>query len=201
ENLEDPIDIRVDIIHPELFAAVAFPVAAVVRIQGQHEEAIRSIQEHLLGVPIQEELTALRFRVDITEAENTSLRARIKTTEAIKKITCLVGYYRRFIDGFLKIAKSMTKLTQKKVKFDWGDKEEVAFQLIKQKLCSAPIMALLEGSGDFVIYCDVSHKGLGVVLMQREKLIAYASRQLKIHKENYTTHDLELESVVFALKI
>ncbi|GJZ49996.1 putative reverse transcriptase domain-containing protein [Tanacetum coccineum] len=113
----------------------------------------------------------------------------------------LAGYYRRFIEGFLKIAKSMTKLTQKGIKFDWGEKEENAFQLIKQKLCSAPILALPEGSEDFVVYCDASHKGLGVVLMQREKVIAYASRQLKIHEKNYTTHDLELGSVVFALKI
>ncbi|GJV16254.1 putative reverse transcriptase domain-containing protein [Tanacetum coccineum] len=63
----------------------------------------------------------------------------------------------------------MTKLTQKGIKFDWGEKEENAFQLIKQKLCSALILALPEGSEDFVVYCDASHKGLGVVLMQREK--------------------------------
>nr|GFA46045.1 retrotransposon protein, putative, Ty3-gypsy subclass [Tanacetum cinerariifolium] len=73
--------------------------------------------------------------------------------------------------------------------------------LILKKLCSAPILALPEGSEDFVVYCDASHKGLGAVLMQREKVIAYASRQLKVHEQNYTTHDLELESVVFALKI
>ncbi|GKB75090.1 putative reverse transcriptase domain-containing protein [Tanacetum coccineum] len=95
----------------------------------------------------------------------------------------------------------MTKLTQKKVKFVWGDKQEAAFQLLKQKLCSAPILALPEGSEDFIAYCDASKKGLGVVLMQREKVIAYASRQLKIHEKNYTTHDLELGAVVFALKI
>ncbi|GKC95825.1 reverse transcriptase domain-containing protein [Tanacetum coccineum] len=87
ENLGDPIDIRVDVIHPEPVAAVAFPAAAIMRTQAQHGEAIRGIQEHLIGVPIQEELTALRFRADIAEAENASLRARIKTTEAIKKIT------------------------------------------------------------------------------------------------------------------
>ncbi|GJU63213.1 hypothetical protein Tco_1245048 [Tanacetum coccineum] len=87
ENLADPIDIRVDVIHPEPVAVVAFPAAAIVRTQAQHGEAIRDIQEHLLGVPIQEELTALRFRADIAEAENASLRARIKTTEAIGKIT------------------------------------------------------------------------------------------------------------------
>ncbi|GKA87781.1 putative reverse transcriptase domain-containing protein [Tanacetum coccineum] len=113
----------------------------------------------------------------------------------------LAGYYRRFIEGFSKIAKPITKLTQKKVKFEWGDKQEIAFQLLKQKLCSAPILALPEGSEDFIVYCDASIKGLGAVLMQREKVIAYASRQLKIHEKNYTTHDLELGAVVFALKI
>ncbi|GKC36097.1 putative reverse transcriptase domain-containing protein [Tanacetum coccineum] len=95
----------------------------------------------------------------------------------------------------------MTELTQKNQKFDWGEEQEEAFQLLKQKLCAAPILALPEGSDDFVVYCDASIKGLGVVLMQRMKVIAYASRQLKIHKKNYTTHDLELEAVVFALKI
>ncbi|GKD99667.1 putative reverse transcriptase domain-containing protein [Tanacetum coccineum] len=95
-----------------------------------------------------------------------------------------------------KIAKSMTKLTQKGVKFDWGDKQEAAFQLIKHKLCSVPILALPEGSEDFIIYCDASIKGLGAVLMQKEKVIAYASRQLKIHEKNYTTHDLELGAVL-----
>nr|GEZ86612.1 putative reverse transcriptase domain-containing protein [Tanacetum cinerariifolium] len=95
----------------------------------------------------------------------------------------------------------MTKLTQKAIKFDRGEKEENAFQSIKQKLCSVPILALPEGSEDFVVYCDASHKGLGAVLMQREKVIAYASRQLKVHEKNYTTRDLELGSVVFALKL
>ncbi|GKE86561.1 putative reverse transcriptase domain-containing protein, partial [Tanacetum coccineum] len=82
-----------------------------------------------------------------------------------------------------------------------GEKEETAFQLIKQKLCSAPILALPKGSENFIVYCDASHKGLGVVLMQNEKVIAYASRQLKIHEKNYTTHDLELGAIVFALKM
>ncbi|GKB45946.1 putative reverse transcriptase domain-containing protein [Tanacetum coccineum] len=95
----------------------------------------------------------------------------------------------------------MTKLTQKGVKFDWGNKQEASFQLLKQKLCSAPILALPEGSEDFIVYCDALIKGLGDVLMQREKVIAYASCQFKIHDKNYTTHDLELGAVVFALKI
>nr|GFC22645.1 putative reverse transcriptase domain-containing protein [Tanacetum cinerariifolium] len=97
------------------------------------------------------------------------------TPTEIRRFLGLAGCYRRFIEGFSKITKSMTKLTQKGIKFDWGEKEENAFQLIKQKLCSALILALPEGSKDFVVYCDASHKGLGVVLMQREKVTAYAS--------------------------
>ncbi|GJV40300.1 putative reverse transcriptase domain-containing protein [Tanacetum coccineum] len=119
----------------------------------------------------------------------------------VKKEGCHSGCaLTTFIEGFSKIAKSMTKLTQKGIKFDLGEMEENAFQLIKQKLCSALILALLEESEDFVVYYDASHKGLGAVLMHREKVIAYASRQLKFHEKNYTTHDLELGSVIVALK-
>ncbi|GJW03830.1 putative reverse transcriptase domain-containing protein [Tanacetum coccineum] len=119
----------------------------------------------------------------------------------IRQFLGLAGYYRRFIEGFSKIAEPMMKLTQKSVKFNWNEKVEAALQLLKLKLCSASILALSEGSENFVVYCDASRKGLGAVLMQREKVIAYASRQLKIHKKNYTIHKLELAAVVFALKM
>ncbi|GJR48792.1 putative reverse transcriptase domain-containing protein [Tanacetum coccineum] len=141
------------------------------------------------------------IHVDPAKIESIKDWASPKSPTEIRQFLGLAGYYRRFIEGFSKIAKPMTKLTQKKVKFVWGDKQEAAFQLLKQKLCSAPILALPEGSEDFIAYCDASKKGLGAVLMQREKVIAYASRQLKIHKKNYTTHNLELRAVVFALKI
>ncbi|GJV51150.1 putative reverse transcriptase domain-containing protein [Tanacetum coccineum] len=84
---------------------------------------------------------------------------------------------------YAKFSKCEFWIPKKGVKFDWGDKEEAAFQFIKQKLCSAPILALPEGSEDFVVYCDASYKGLGDVLMQREKINAYASRQLKINEK------------------
>ncbi|GJU86591.1 hypothetical protein Tco_1294137 [Tanacetum coccineum] len=87
ENLGDPINIRVDIIHPEPVAAVAFPAAAVVRTQAQHGEAIRGILEHLQGVPIEEEMSTLRFRMGMVEAENSSLHGKIKTMEAIETVT------------------------------------------------------------------------------------------------------------------
>ncbi|GJY72984.1 putative reverse transcriptase domain-containing protein [Tanacetum coccineum] len=132
------------------------------------------------------------IHVDPAKIESIKDWASPKSPTEIRQFLGLAGYYRRFIEGFSKIAKPMTKLTQKKVKFEWGDKQETTFQLLKQKLCSAPILALPEGSEDFIVYCDASIKGLGAVLMQREKVIAYASRQLKIHEKNYTTHDLEL---------
>ncbi|GKD27696.1 putative reverse transcriptase domain-containing protein [Tanacetum coccineum] len=84
---------------------------------------------------------------------------------------------------------------------DWGKEHENAFQTLKDKLCDAPVLALPDGSEDFMVYCDASGLGLGYVLMERGKVIAYASRQLKIHEKNYITHDLELGAVVFALKI
>ncbi|GJU88991.1 putative reverse transcriptase domain-containing protein [Tanacetum coccineum] len=126
----------------------------------------------------------------------------LKKEELYAKFSkCLAGYYQGFIEGFSKIARPMMKLTQRSVNFEWGEKAEAAFQLLEQKLCSALILALPEGSENFVVYCDASHKGFGVVLMQKEKVIAYASRQLKVHEKNYNTHDLKLGVVVFALKM
>ncbi|GJS11203.1 reverse transcriptase domain-containing protein [Tanacetum coccineum] len=102
---------------------------------------------------------------------------------------CLDGYYRRFIEGFSKFAKHNDQAHSKEgSKFECGDEQMQRFQLLKQKLCSAPILALPEGSEDFIAYCDASKKGLGAVLMQREKVISYASRQLKIHERRTILH-------------
>ncbi|GKB16358.1 putative reverse transcriptase domain-containing protein, partial [Tanacetum coccineum] len=138
------------------------------------------------------------IHVDPTKIEAIKDWASPKTPTEIRQFLGLAGYYRRFIEGFSKIARPMMKLTQKSVKFEWGEKAEAAFQLLKQKLCSAPILAYSRGSENFMVYCDASHKGLGAVLMQIEKLIAYASRQLKIlsaqsearKEENFINKDL-----------
>ncbi|GKE25241.1 putative reverse transcriptase domain-containing protein [Tanacetum coccineum] len=101
----------------------------------------------------------------------------------------------------LRIEKPL-KLRLRSLRFSTGGEEqELAFQTLKDKLCNEPVLSLPDRPEDFVVYCDASRIGLGCVLMQRGKVIAYASRQLKIHEENYTTHDLELGAVVFALKI
>nr|GFA90997.1 putative reverse transcriptase domain-containing protein [Tanacetum cinerariifolium] len=124
-----------------------------------------------------------------------------KTPTEIHSFLGLAGYYRQFIASFSKIAKPLTLLTQKNKKFEWGDEQENAFQTLKDMLCDAPILALPEGADNFVVYCDALNQGFRCVLLQRNKVITYASRQLKIHEKNYTTHDLELGAVVFALKM
>ncbi|KAJ9547141.1 hypothetical protein OSB04_019684 [Centaurea solstitialis] len=152
---------------------------------------------HFLGHVVNKE----GIHVDPAKIEAIKKWEAPKTPTEIRQFLGLAGYYRRFIANFSKIAQPLTTLTQKDKKFIWGEKQEEAFQLLKHKLCNAPILALPEGTDNFVVYCDVSHQGLGCVLMQNEKVIAYASRQLKVHEKNYTTHDLELGAVVFALKI
>ncbi|GJY62441.1 uncharacterized protein Tco_0463098 [Tanacetum coccineum] len=108
---------------------------------------------------------------------------------------------KRFIKDFSKIATPLTKLTRKSEVFTWTEKQENVFQWLKDCLCEAPILSLLEGNEDFVVYSDASYSGLGCVLMQRGKVIAYASRQLKDVEKNYPIHDLELAAVIFALKL
>ncbi|GJZ08723.1 putative reverse transcriptase domain-containing protein [Tanacetum coccineum] len=119
-----------------------------------------------------------------------------KTPESLTEIHSflgLAGYYQRFIDNLSKIAKPLTLLTQNNKTHVWGDKQDEAFRILKEKLCNSPVLALPDRPDDFVVYCDASKRGFGCVLMQRGKVIAYASRQLKKHeKKNYTTHDLEL---------
>nr|GFC51292.1 putative reverse transcriptase domain-containing protein [Tanacetum cinerariifolium] len=123
----------------------------------EHEEHLRTILKLLK----KEEFEGIH--VDPTKIESIKDWVSPKSPIEIRQFLGLAGYNRIFIEGFSKIAKPMTKLTQKKIKFEWGDKQEEAFQLLKQNLCSAPILALPEGSEDFVAYCDASIKGLGTV--------------------------------------
>ncbi|KAJ9557738.1 hypothetical protein OSB04_012352 [Centaurea solstitialis] len=124
-----------------------------------------------------------------------------KAPTEIRSFLGLAGYYRRFIQDFSKIAVPLTRLTKKSEPYVWGSEQQVAFDTLRQKLCEAPVLTLPEGVEDMTVYCDASRLGLGCVLMQRGRVIAYASRQLKPHEANYPTHDLELATVVFALKL
>ncbi|GJR57254.1 putative reverse transcriptase domain-containing protein [Tanacetum coccineum] len=154
-----------------------------------------------LGIKLKFLINGNGIHVDPSKIEVVKNWKAPRTPSEVRSFLGLAGYYRRFIENFSKIAKSLTILTQKCKTFDWGEEQELAFQTLKDKLCNAPVLALPDGPKDFVVYCDASGLGLGCVLMQRGKVIAYASRQLKVHEKNYTTHDLELGAVVFALKI
>ncbi|KAJ9561478.1 hypothetical protein OSB04_006638 [Centaurea solstitialis] len=124
-----------------------------------------------------------------------------KSPSEVRNFLGLADYYRRFIEHFSAIAMPLTALTKKDVKFEWTSTCERAFNKLKGKLTSAPILTLPNGTDGFVVYCDASKLGLGYVLMQDRKVIAYALRKLKVHELNYPTHDMELAAVVYALKI
>jgi hypothetical protein len=123
------------------------------------------------------------------------------TVRQIRSFLGLAGYYQRFILDFSMIAKPMTKLLKKGVKFEWSQKCEDAFHALRQHLTIAPVLAQPDNTKSFDVYCDASGTGLGCVLMQDNRVIAYASRALRPHEQNYPTHDLELAAVVHALKI
>ncbi|GJU19712.1 putative reverse transcriptase domain-containing protein [Tanacetum coccineum] len=139
--------------------------------------------------------------MDPAKVEAITKWPRPTSVTEVRSFLGLAGYYRRFVDGFSRLALPLTKLMRKGEKFVWNDEREKSFEELKQRLVSAPILTLPSGSGGFQIYSDASKKGLGCVLMQHGKVIAYASRQLKPYEVNYPTHDLELAAVVFALKI
>ncbi|KAH0729411.1 hypothetical protein KY289_000599 [Solanum tuberosum] len=135
------------------------------------------------------------IKVDTRKIEAVQNWPRPTSPTEIRSFLGLAGYYRRFVEGFSSIASPSTKLTQKTVKFQWSEACENNFQELKKRLITAPVLTLPEGTQGFVVYCDASRVGLGCVLMQNGKVIAYASRQLKFHEKNYPTHDLELAAV------
>ncbi|KAL0544273.1 hypothetical protein IC582_019386 [Cucumis melo] len=139
--------------------------------------------------------------VDPAKIEAVTGWTRPSTVSEVRSFMGLAGYYRRFVENFSRIATPLTQLTRKGAPFIWSKACEDSFQNLKQKLVTAPVLTVPDGSGSFVIYSDASKKGLGCVLMQQGKVVAYASRQLKSHEQNYPTHDLELAAMVFALKI
>ncbi|GAU51348.1 hypothetical protein TSUD_412960 [Trifolium subterraneum] len=139
--------------------------------------------------------------VDPSKVEAVLNWERPRTVSEIRSFLGLAGYYRRFILGFSEIALPLTRLTRKGAAFVWDELCENSFNLLKQKLTSAPVLVIPDPDKQYVVYCDASNKGLGCVLMQEGAVVAYASRQLKPHEENYPTHDLELAAIIFVLKI
>ena len=146
-------------------------------------------------------VSAEGIRVDQSKISAISDWVRPSTVPEVRSFLGLAGYYRRFVDGFSKIALPLTQLTRKNQQFVWSADCEESFQELKLRLTSAPVLTIPESGVGFQVYCDASFGGLGCVLMQNGQVVAYASRQLKVHEKNYPTHDLELAAVVFALKI
>ncbi|WVZ57930.1 hypothetical protein U9M48_008258 [Paspalum notatum var. saurae] len=134
----------------------------------------------------------------VSEVQNWKIPEDVK---GIRSFLGLAGYYRRFIEGFSKIAKPMTALLEKNIKFQWTSACQKAFEELKKRLTTTPVLTFPDMHKPFSVYCDASRLGLGCVLMQEGKVIAYASRQLRDHEKNYSTHDLELAAVVHALKV
>ena len=146
-------------------------------------------------------VSAVGVSVDHEKIQSIRDWPRPRSATEIRSFLGLAGYYRRFVKGFASMAKSMTKLTGKDVPFVWSPECEESFANLKTMLTSTPVLALPEPGMPYVVYADASRLGLGYVLMQQGKVIAYASRQLRKHEGNYPTHDLEMAAVVFALKI
>ncbi|EOX94130.1 DNA/RNA polymerases superfamily protein [Theobroma cacao] len=141
------------------------------------------------------------IRVDTKKIEAVEKWPRPTSVTEIRSFVGLAGYYRRFVKDFSKIVAPLTKLTRKDTKFEWSDACENSFEKLKACLTTAPVLSLPQGTGGYTVFCDASRVGLGCVLMQHGKVIAYASRQLKRHEQNYPIHDLEMATIVFALKI
>nr|GEW35178.1 putative reverse transcriptase domain-containing protein [Tanacetum cinerariifolium] len=229
ENLMDLIDIRMNIIRPEPVAVVAFPAVTVVRTLARHGEVIGGIQERLLEMPthrweeIEEEQLTQREKASRVETKGITLRARVRSLELIntwfhgivrdereareretedksrEKRLEDVPIVRDFLEVFPEELSGLPPT--RKVEF------HIYLMLGAAPVAQAPYQlapfemkdSLPQEAENIIAYCDTPHKGLGAVLMQNEKVISYASQQLKIQEKNYTTHDSELGAVVFAL--
>jgi hypothetical protein len=141
------------------------------------------------------------IEVDPSKIEAVVKWERPTNVHEIRSFLGFTGYYRRFVKGFSTLSGPLTTLTKKNVRYVWSDECEASFQELKKRLVTTPVLTLPLSKKGFVVYSDASQNGLGCVLMQQDKVIAYASRQLKNHERNFPTHDLELAAIVFALKI
>ena len=146
-------------------------------------------------------MSAEGIRVDLAKVEAVMNWKPPQSVIEVTSFLGLAGYYRRFVKGFSVIASPLTKLLRKGVRFEWTDKCQDSFDQLKEMLVEAPVLTQLTPGKEYTLYSDASRIGLGRVLMQDGKVVAYAFRQLKPHEHNYSTHDLELAAVVFALKI
>ena len=146
-------------------------------------------------------MSAEDIRVDPAKIEAVVNWKQPRSVTEVRSFLGLAGYYRKFVKGFSVIDSPLTKLLRKGVKFEWSDKCQNSFEQLKEMLVEAPVLTQPTSGKEYTLYSDASDISLGCVFMQDGKVVAYASRQLKPHEQNYPTHDLELAAVVFALKI
>jgi len=145
-------------------------------------------------------ISAQGIAMDPAKIETMVKYERPQTFTEVRSFLGLTVYYKRFVEGFSKIVQPLTQLTRKDQPFSWIEECEAYFEDMKRRLIIAPILVIHDTTKMFEVYCNASYQGLGCVLMQEKRPIAYAYRQLKVHEKNYPTHDLELAVVVFALK-
>ncbi|WVZ97800.1 LOW QUALITY PROTEIN: hypothetical protein U9M48_043312 [Paspalum notatum var. saurae] len=182
------------------------------KTEEEHEEHLRLVLQNLREHKLYAKLSKCEFWLDqvpflghivskggiMVDPSKISSVMDWKVPEVVKEVRGflgLAGYYRRFIESFSRIAKPMTSLLEKGVTFIWTKERQAAFDELKKRLTTAPVLTLLDLTKSFTVYCDASKQGLGCVLMQEGKVIAYASRQLRKHEVNYPTHDTELATL------
>ncbi|KAK8697932.1 hypothetical protein V6N13_114064 [Hibiscus sabdariffa] len=183
------------------------------RTEEDHDRHLRLVLQTLLKNQLYAKLSKCEFwirevvflghvvssegiRVDPKKVEAIVNWKQLISVTKIRSFLGLAGYYRRFVSGFSKVAAPLTKLLQKGVKYEWSDARQQAFEKLKEALINAPVLIQPVSGKEFVVYSDASYVGLGCVLMQEGRVVAYASRQLKVHEKNYPTHDIELAAVV-----
>ncbi|GMI64252.1 hypothetical protein HRI_000094500 [Hibiscus trionum] len=183
------------------------------RSEEEHDEHLRLFLQRLMSNQLYAKLSKCEFWIQevvflghVVSAEGicvdpTKIEAIVdwkqpKSVTEIRSFLGLKSYYRRFVDGFSRVATPLTKLLQKGVKFEWSDARQKSFEKLKEALTNAPVLVQPVSGKEFVIFSDASYIGLDCVLMQERRVVAYASRQLKVHDKNYPTHDIELATVV-----
>ncbi|CAA0837967.1 Uncharacterized mitochondrial protein AtMg00860, partial [Striga hermonthica] len=215
------MDLMNRIFHPYLDQFVIVFINDILiysKSQKEHEEHLRVVLETLRREKLYAKFSKCEFwlqrvaflghvitqagiEVDPSKVSAVQNWSTPKSPFEVRSFRGLAGYYRRFIEGFSKIGLPLSQLTRKSVKFEWTDRCEASFQELKRRLTLAPVLTIPDPSRSFTIFSDASKQGLGCVLMQDGQVVAYVSRQLKPHEQNYPTHDLELAAVVHALKI
>ncbi|WVZ88925.1 hypothetical protein U9M48_035392 [Paspalum notatum var. saurae] len=186
--------------------------------EAEHDEHLRLVLQRLREHKLYVKFSKYEFWIDevrfldhvvskvgiAVDPSKVSTVTNWKVPEIPKEVRGFLGlavYYRRFIENFSKIAKPMTSILEKDAKFRWTNAQQAAFDELKKRWTTAPVLTLPDQQKKFIVYCDALRDGLGCVLMQEGNVIAYASRQLRKHEVNYPTHDLKLAAVVHALKI